>query len=353
MKHIALLVLIATLSLSAQSSPADKRAAFLKIVEAPRVDPRPEVQRRAAPAPGLIEEHFAISVESSQRVIGLLVKREDATGRQPVVIQLHGTNGNKEQLRPRLIALANRGIIGIAIDGRYHGERSGDASTLGSPYASGILNAFKTGSEHPFFYDTVLDVRRLIDYMETRSDVDPARIGLGGFSKGGIETYLAAAVEPRIAAAVSGHGVQSFGWALDHGAWDSRAWTIREALTAAASESKAAVNPTFIKRFYDVVAPGIYSDFDAPAMLPLVAPRPLLVINGDSDPRTPMAGVKASAAAAELAYKVAGAPEKFSLQILQGVGHEQTPAYDQAMLAWFERWLTSTGDRRSAIGGGR
>ena len=353
MRHIALLVLLATLPLAAQSSTADKRAAFLKIVDAPRVDPRPEVQRRAAPAPGLIEEHFAISVESSQRVIGILVKREDATGRQPVVIQLHGTNGNKEQLRPRLIALANRGIIGIAIDGRYHGERSGEASSLGSPYASGIFNAFKTGREHPFCYDTVLDVRRLIDYLETRPDIDPSRIGLGGFSKGGIETYLAAAVEPRIAAAVAGHGVQSFGWALDHGAWDSRAWTIREALTAAAAESKSPVNPAFIKRFYDVVAPGIYSDFDGPAMLPLVAPRPLLIVNGDSDPRTPMAGVRASAAAAELAYKDAGAPEKFSLQILQGVGHEQTPAYDQAMLAWFERWLTPAGDRRSAVGGGR
>jgi dienelactone hydrolase len=356
MRPIALFVLLAMLpgiSLGAQSSPADKRAAFLKLVEAPRVDPRPEVQRRTAPAPGLIEEHFAISVESSERVTGLLIKREDATGRRPVVIQLHGTNGNKEQLRPRLIALADRGIIGIAIDGRYHGERSGEGSTLGSPYGSAIFNAFKTGREHPFCYDTVLDVRRLIDYLETRPDVDPSRIGLGGFSKGGIETYLAAAVEPRIAAAVSGHGVQSFGWALDHGAWDSRAWTIRDALSAAAAESKSAVNPAFIKRFYDVVAPGIYGDFDGPAMLPLVAPRPLLVINGDSDPRTPMAGVRASAAAAEAAYKSAGAPEKFSLQILEGVGHEQTPAYDQAMLAWFQRWLAPDGNSRTAIGGGR
>ena len=33
-------------------------------------------------------------------------------------------------------------------------------------------------------------------------------------------------------------------------------------------------------------------------MLPLIAPRPLLVVNGDSDELTPLAGVQRSAAAA-------------------------------------------------------
>ena len=42
-------------------------------------------------------------------------------------------------------------------------------------------------------------------------------IGMIGFSKGGMETYLAAAVDPRIAVAVPCIGVQSFRWALDHG----------------------------------------------------------------------------------------------------------------------------------------
>ena len=68
--------------------------------------------------------------------------------------------------------------------------------------------------------------------------------------------------------------MQSFKWALDHGAWDSRAWTFRDALEAAASESKTQVNAAFVRQFYDRVAPGIYGEFDAPAMLPLIAPRP-------------------------------------------------------------------------------
>jgi dienelactone hydrolase len=341
MKKLALVVLVAcSPALLAQSPPtAQTKAAFLKLIDKPRVDPAPMVRPMTASGAGLEQEHFSLSVDSSQRVTGLLVKARGSTGRRPVVIQLHGTGGRKEQLLPRLTTLANRGFVAVAIDGRYHGEREGNIRGLSSPYTTAIFNAYKSGREHPFFYDTVLDVMRLIDYLETRPDVDAARIGLGGGSKGGIETYLAAAVEPRVAAGVVERGVQSFKWALDHGAWDSRAWTFRDALEAAAGESSAAVNAAFVRQFYDRVAPGIYGEFDAPAMLPLAAPRPMLVINGDSDPRTPMAGVRESAAAAERAYKAAGASEKFELRVMTNLGHENTPEIDQAMVDWLVKWL--------------
>jgi dienelactone hydrolase len=339
MKNVAaVLVLFISSTLFAQS-PADTRAAFLKLIDRPRVDPTPAVRPMTANGLRLVQEHISFSVEPSQRVTGLLIKAHGANGRLPVVIQLHGTGGRKEQLLPRLMTLANRGFVAVAIDARYHGERAGNAPGLDTPYSTAIFNAYKTQREHPFFYDTVLDVMRLIDYLETRPDVDASRIGLGGFSKGGIETYLAAAVEPRIAAAVAGHGVQSFKWGLDHGGWDSRAWTIRDALAATADETKAPVNAAFVRQFYDRVAPGLYGEFDAPAMLPLIAPRPMLVINGDSDPRTPLAGVKESAAAAEQAYRAAGAADKFVLKILPNVGHEQTPDYENAMIDWFAKWL--------------
>jgi poly(3-hydroxybutyrate) depolymerase len=52
---------------------------------------------------------------------------------------------------------------------------------------------------------------RLIDYLDTRADVDPQRIGIYGVSKGGIEAYLAAAVDPRIQVAVPCIAVESGG----------------------------------------------------------------------------------------------------------------------------------------------
>src|SRR5204863_6851911 len=142
-------------------------------------------------------------------------------------------------------------------------------------YQDAILRAWHEQREHPFFYDTAWDFMRLIDYLETRDDVDAKRIGLIGFSKGGIETYLAAAVDERIAVAVPCIGVQSFRWALEQDAWQSRIGTIQAAFDAAAKEAGvAAPDAAFVKRFYDRAVPGLCVEFDGPSVLPLKAARP-------------------------------------------------------------------------------
>jgi dienelactone hydrolase len=317
---------------------ADSRGAFVNLIDRPRVALDPVVAGRTE-ANNIIEERLSFASESGQRVPTLLIKAKSITGRQPAVIVLHGTGGRKEGLAGRLRELATRGFVAIAIDARYHGERATPATRGASPYQDAILRAYRTQQEHPFLYDTVWDVMRLIDYLQTRTDVDASRIGLMGISKGGMETYLAAAADPRIAAAVPVIGVQSFRWALDHSAWDSRAWTLRSAVEAAAKEMGESVNARFMRKFYDRVAPGLYGEFDGPAMLPLIAPRPLLVINGDSDPRTPVAGVRQCIAAAERAYTSLGAPDRLVLHLQPNAGHEVTAAADRAALEWFEKWL--------------
>ncbi len=314
------------------------RAAFLELIDRPRVRLSPSIQGGVV-RDGVGEERGSFASDASGRVPMMVVKGAGGAARKPVVIVLHGTGGTKESQAVRLRRLAALGFVAVAIDGRYHGERAPRPSGSMSAYDAALLRAYRTQKEHPFLYDTVWDVMRLIDYLATREDVDAKRIGLMGISKGGMETYLAAAVDPRIAAAVPLIGVQSFRWGLEHGGWDSRAWTFRHAIEAAAADGAETVNAAFMKKFYDRIAPGLYAEFDAPEMLPLVAPRPLLAINGDSDPRTPMAGLKLCAAAAEKAYEAAGAREKFMLHVQPDAGHEVTPEGDQAALDWFVRWL--------------
>jgi fermentation-respiration switch protein FrsA (DUF1100 family) len=99
------------------------------------------------------------------------------------------------------------------------------------------------------------------------------------------------------------------------------------------------INADFVRKFYDRVVPGVYAQFDGPEMLPLIAPRPLLVINGDSDARTPMPGVMESADRARKAYAGAGAEEKFQLLIQEKTGHAVTPTARQTAIEWFVRWL--------------
>ena len=136
-------------------------------------------------------------------------------------------------------------------------------------------------------------------------------------------------------------GVQSYGWSLRHAAgWEARTWTLRQATEAAAADESKAVNTAFVRRFYDRIAPGLVDRFDGPAMLPLIAPRALLVVNGDSDPRSPLGGVREAVAAAERAYAAAGASERFQFLLEADAAHEITAEARAAALKWFERWLS-------------
>jgi dienelactone hydrolase len=315
------------------------RADFLQVIgrlNAPLAPSSPSVTDES----GYTLERVSFAPEPGERVPVLIVRKGQPRGRQAVVIALHGTGGSKDGMRGFLQAYADLGFVGVAMDARHHGERAQPIPGLPNAYQSALLRAYRTGEGHPYLYDTVWDVLRLLDYLSTRADVDPARIGLIGNSKGGTEAYLAAAADERIAAVVPLIGVQSFGWSLRRPAgWEARTWTLREATEAAAASSNQSVNAAFVRKFYDRIAPGLVDTFDGPAMLPLIAPRPLLVVNGDSDPRSPLGGVREAVGAAERAYAAAGAAEKFSFLLEAGAAHEVTPEAQAAARQWFVRWL--------------
>ena len=312
------------------------RDRFLKLIDRPKV-PLNGVEQPAAGSTGYREIAFSFNSERGQRVPGLLVAPAAATGRLPVVIALHGTGGGKEAMRPLLRQFALRGVIGVAIDGRFAGERSGGAPDA---YRAAILETWKNGQGFPFFYDTVWDVLRLLDYLETRADVDPRRIGAIGFSKGGFELYMAAAVDERFAAAVPCIGVQSFGWALEHNAWQSRIGTIQSAVDGAARDAGVqSINAAFVRRFYERVVPGVHQEFDGQVMLPLIAPRPLLVINGERDDRSPLPGLKLCVEAARAAYQAAGATQQFEFRLQPDTGHAVNPDAEQYAIEWLVKQL--------------
>ncbi len=326
------------LGVAQPASPAATRLAFLKLIDRPLV-PLAAEQKKLSEAEGLEQWHFTFAADAAQRVPGILVKRTQASGPRPVVIALHGTGGTKESQLDLLKQLAQLGFVGVAIDGRYHGERT-KAGKGSAEYGDAMLRTYRTDQEHPFLYDTVWDVMRLLDYLESRADVDTKRIGLLGFSKGGMETYLTAAVDARVAVAIPFIGVQSFRWALDHNSWQSRVETFQAAINQAAKdEGKSDVGTDFVRKFYDRVVPGIYDQFDGPQMLPLIAPRPLFVINGDSDPRTPIPGLMECVENARVAYRRAKADDKFKLKIQPSTGHAVTPAARQEAIAWLQQWL--------------
>jgi dienelactone hydrolase len=274
-----------------------------------------------------------------ERVPTILLRPENVKGRLPAVIVLHGTGGTKESQLAFMKELVKRNIIGIAIDARYHGERAKG----GISYQQAITNAWltKTGApmEHPFYYDTVWDLWRLVDYLETRDDIDAKRLGMIGFSMGGIQTYLAAAVDERILVSVPAIAVQSFRWSLENDKWQGRANTIKQAhLQAAKDLGEPAVNQKVCRTLWSKIVPGITEDYDCPSMLRLFAGRPLLILSGTKDGNCPYGGATLAIASVEQAYKDAGKADRLRVMV-EEVGHTVTATQKAAALDWFAKWL--------------
>jgi pimeloyl-ACP methyl ester carboxylesterase len=62
------------------------------------------------------------------------------------------------------------------------------------------LDLWEQGAQREWV--TITDIRRTIDWAETRADLDPRRVGLVGFSHGAMVAAAVAAQEPRLAATV-------------------------------------------------------------------------------------------------------------------------------------------------------
>ena len=325
------------------------KASFLKLLDRPRVPLDPHFEQKPSGEVVLETGTFASEKKANgtiERVPILFARPAKIVKPLPAVIVLHGTGGTKESQLAFMKELVQRNIIGVAIDARYHGARSA-AGKGSATYNEAVVRAWKTKPgepmEHPFYYDTCWDLWRTVDYLQTRIDViDPNRIGMIGFSMGGIQTWLAASVDDRVKVVVPAIAVQSFRWSLENEQWQGRARTINLAHLAAAKDlGEPAVNQKVCRALWTKIIPGILDEFDCPSMLRLFAGRPLLILSGEKDGNCPIGGARIAIASAEKAFQDAGATDKLRVMV-ENVGHTVTPGQRQAALEWFERWLTAT-----------
>jgi predicted esterase len=328
------------------SAPADVRAAFKKLLDRPKVPLKASWDTSVRVDDGTLIQYGTLASEKKLdgtiERIPIYIKRPTVKGKVPAVIVLHGTGGSmgSDGIGSFISELVKRNIAGIAIDARYHGKR---VPKGGTSYQQAITNAWLTKKgepmEHPFYYDTVWDLWRLVDYLETRSDIDAKNIGMIGFSMGGIQTYLAASVDERIKCSVPAIAVQSFRWSLENDQWQGRANTIKQAHEQARKDlGEKEINQKVCRALWNKIVPGILEDYDCPSMLRLHAPRPMLILSGTMDKNCPYGGAKLAIAAAEQAYKDAGASDKLKVMV-EEVGHTVTAKQRAAALDWFEKWL--------------
>ncbi len=346
---ICLVLLLQASISSAQTTqypPADQVARdFKALLSRPVRDFKPSFTTIRSDS--IIVDKGSIYTEETEKMPVLIYKPViKGQTKFPVVIFLHGTGGSKDEgdIKQLFTALAKKGIMGVAIDARYHGDRVAGGAHGSKEYTEAAYQAYKTNDKahhaYPFLYDTSYDLWRLVDYLVTRPDVKSDRIGMGGISMGGIETWMAASVDTRIRTAILGISVQSFKWSLENNQWQGRAGTIGDAHKKAAKDmGDSTVNAKNVKAVWDKILPGVTTEFDCPSMLRLFAPRPLLVLSKDKDPNNPYPGAQLGFAALTDTYKNARATDKLDIEVQPNLGHVFNGNDMQLSIWWFEKWL--------------
>ncbi|MDR1675494.1 MAG: acetylxylan esterase [Tannerella sp.] len=139
-------------------------------------------------------------------VTGNLYRPAQRQGRVPAILLAHG-HGRQEPLEdcPRFseatqrlaVSLASMGAVVYAYDMFAYGESAYHVGTR--VHRTSLAQTIQTWSS-----------LRAIDFLTSLAEVDPQRIGMTGASGGGTQTFLAAAIDERIAVSVPVVQVSSF-----------------------------------------------------------------------------------------------------------------------------------------------
>jgi hypothetical protein len=236
-------------------------------------------------------------------------------GRAPAVLFSIGhwmrNAKSEEHAQAGCASLARLGYVAMTMDPIGQGER-GPSFTDHGHQALLLTRIAQQGL-------MVWECLRAIDYLETRPDVDAARIGMTGASGGGLATMVAAAVDERIRTAVPVCYVSQ-----------ARAM-LRVMRGMNWSNSGDLCNQM----------PGVISDTEFAGICALIAPRPLLVLNSRDDPQIPSSGARHTIALTEPFY--ADDPSRLDLRIYD-LDHGYQRPMREAAYGWFQRWLRGTGD---------
>jgi len=152
---------------------------------------------------------------------------------------------------------------------------------------------------------------RAIDYLQSRPEVDPGRIGITGRSGGGAYSWWTAAIDDRVQAAVPVAGITDL---EDH---------VVDGCVEGHCDCMYIVN-TY--------------RWDYPMVAALVAPRALLIGNTDNDDIFPEDGVRRLYEKVRKVYAALGAEDKFALVLFPG-RHDDVPPLQEATLRWFDKHL--------------
>jgi dienelactone hydrolase len=152
---------------------------------------------------------------------------------------------------------------------------------------------------------------RAIDYLCSRPDVDPEKIGVTGISGGGATTVWVAATDDRVKVAVPVSGM---------------------------SDLESYVTNKVINGHCDCMFAYNPYRWEWTTILALFAPKPLLFANSDADPIFPMDGNRRIIARLRQCYEMLGQPENVDEYVSKG-GHAYRPDLRIAIYRFINKHL--------------
>lgn len=292
-----------------------------QLLEMLGLDPLPERTDLKATVTGKVD-HPEFTVENLHfqsrphlYVTGNLYVPKNLTGRAPAVLYVcgHGavkkdgvSYGNKVYYHQHGAWFARNGYVCLVIDSLQLGE------------IEGIHHG--TYNQHLWWWNSrgytpagveAWNCIRALDYLETRKEVDPKKLGVTGRSGGGAYSWWVTALDDRIAASAPTAGITDLHNHVVDGTVEGHC------------DCMFMIN-TYQWDFAQVAA--------------LAVPRPLLIVNTDKDSIFPLDGVMRLYWPVRRLYDYFESPKLLGPCITEG-GHVDTQEQQVAILQWFNRHL--------------
>jgi len=305
-------------------------------------------------------ENISYDMPYGPRTQGFFLYPKERRGKLPAVVALHDHGGFKYYGKEKITAipdepeilrefkrgcysgrswateLAKRGFAVLVVDAFLFGSRKVPVDSLNEDYQKRFeglepgsrayiqkynefagehehllaKTIFAAGSTWPgvFTYED----RRSVDYLLTRPEVDPNRIGCGGLSGGGLRTIFLAGLDPRIRCGVC-VGFMS---------------TFRELLRNNIRNHTWMLYVPHLNRFLDM-----------PDVIALRAPAPLMVQYDEEDPLYTIKGQQQADQKIAEIYSKMGYPDNYVGKFYPGP-HKFDAEMQEDAFRWFEKWLS-------------
>jgi dienelactone hydrolase len=311
-----------------ESAPAEFRDRLLECLGGPWPEPcelKPRVERTEQ-RDGYRLEWLNYEVEPDDRVPAILLMPDGVTAQSPApgiavwhqhAGQWHlgksepaGLDGNP--MHHTGVALARLGYVVLCPDALCFEERQDHSGKLkgGSFERFEFLRLVVDGT--CMAWKNILDMRRAVDYLASRREVNAEQLGCYGHSMGSTQTWLVGPWEPRLKCLVGNCCLPTY----------------------------AAIERTKILHCFPNFIPGLHQYGDTPDIAALIAPRALHLNFGELDGGSPIEEVRAGVEQIAAAYDAQGAGENFSRFIQPDTGHVLSPEMWDRVQDVFRRHLS-------------